>query len=250
MKTYFLKNKSHLKKLRKEFLIFLSLVVVLLSIKSTLYEPFRIPSGSMIPTLKIGDFILVDKMAYGLRLPFSDFFSFADQMYLFKNEAHKIKRGDVIVFKFPNNKKYNYIKRVIALPGEKVKIVDKKIFIDDKLLPVKQLNDLNEDESDLDPRYRGNNFDRYKMTLKDRSFEYQLDKDNYFKVDYDEVEVPEGHYFVLGDNRDFSNDSRYWGFVPEHLVKGKAMFIWLSIGRGSGANKNFYFRTDRFGKDI
>lgn len=244
------KFSSFLKKAKREAIIFSCIALVLMAIKSSIYEPFRIPSGSMIPTLKIGDFILVNKMAYGIRFPFSDFLSLSDQLFIYRNNDHQIQRGDVIVFKFPKNKKVNYIKRVIGLPGDKLKIVDKKVFINGKVLPVeKAAIDINQ-EKDLDPRYRGSNFDYYESKLESTTYRYQLDKDNYFKVDYDEVSIPEGHYFVLGDNRDFSNDSRYWGFVPAGLVKGKAELIWLSIGKGRGAQETYYFRTERFGKKI
>jgi signal peptidase I len=233
---------------RKDAVIFLLLALFFLIVKSSVYEPFRIPSGSMLPTLKIGDFIIVDKMSYGLKVPFSDFF-LNEPIYL-TNHKIKIGRGDVIVFKFPKNPQVNYIKRVIGIPGDKIKIVEKKIILNGVELKIKSIDARSFESKDLDPRYKDSNFNYYETKISEKMFNYQLDKDNYFKVDYDEIVIPKHKYFVLGDNRDFSNDSRYWGLVPESYIKGRAEYIWLSVGKSNDAKNSYFFRSERFGLKI
>lgn len=242
------KKKGHL---LRDGLAFLVFIVLLLCFRSVVYEPFRIPSGSMLPTLKVGDFIVVDKMAYGLKVPFSDF-SYAgvnsDPTYIWKSNS--VKRGDIIVFKFPKDPQVNYIKRVMGLPGEKLKIINKKIYINNKPIGTKVIDSV-KGEEDLDSQYSDNNFGYFESLIEGKKFIYQVDKDNYFKVDHEEVTIPEGHYFVLGDNRDFSYDSRYWSFVPHRYIKGKATYTWLSIGKKRDRKGlSFFFRTNRMGKKI
>ena len=239
--------------LLKDITIFLTLLIFVIVItKSVFYEPFRIPSGSMLPTLRIGDYIIVNKMAYGLKVPFSDF-SYGnlnfDPIYIWKRS--KVKRGDVIVFKFPQRPQRNYIKRVIGIPGDKVKIVKKEVYINGQKINTLKLLEYKESE-DFDNKYRDNKFNFYKVKGSG-NYTYQTDSDNFFKVDYEERTVGEGEYFVLGDNRDFSNDSRYWGMVPFSHIKGKAAYIWLSLGRKirrKGRRPEFYFRLDRIGQKI
>ena len=242
------KKKSHL---LRDSLAFLVFIIFLLCFRSVVYEPFRIPSGSMLPTLKIGDFIVVNKMSYGFKIPFSDF-SYgginSDPIYLWKSDD--VKRGDIIVFKFPKDPQVNYIKRVMGLPGEKLKIINKKVYINGKPIGTKPTQAIKSEEF-LDSQYSDNNFSYFESLVEGKRFTYQVDKDNYFKVDHEEVTIPEGHYFVLGDNRDFSYDSRYWSFVPHRYIKGKATYTWLSIGKKRDRNgPSFFFRTDRMGSEI
>lgn len=242
------KKKGHL---LRDALAFLVFIVFLLCFRSAIYEPFRIPSGSMLPTLKVGDFIVVNKMSYGLKIPFSDF-TYAginsDPIYIWKGD--EVKRGDIIVFKFPKDPQVNYIKRVMGLPGEKLKIINKKVYVNDKLIGTKPTKAI-VGEEDLDSQYSDNNFGYFESLVEGKRFTYQVDKDNYFKVDHEEVTIPEGHYFVLGDNRDFSYDSRYWSFVPHRYIKGKATYTWLSIGKKRNAKgPSFFFRSERMGKEI
>jgi len=239
--------------LLKDITIFLTLLILVIVItKSVFYEPFRIPSGSMLPTLRVGDYIIVNKMSYGLKVPFSDF-SYGEinlnPIYLWKRD--NVKRGDVIVFKFPKRPERNYIKRVIGLPGDKVKIVDKKVFINGKEVNTVKLLEFKESE-DFDNKYRDNKFTFHKVKGQG-NYTYQTDSDNFYKVDYEEKTIGSGEYFVLGDNRDFSNDSRYWGTVPFSHIKGKAAYVWLSLGRKvkrRGKRPEFYFRLNRMGKKI
>jgi len=188
----------------RSFFPVLALVLVL---RSFLYEPFQIPSGSMLPTLKIGDFILVNKFTYGLRLPV------AGTKVLSLNDP---QRGDVLVFKFPADNNINYIKRVIGVPGDRIGYVQKQLYINGE--PVSQeliarLPPANPAIQLLSEQLDDVNHQIYRNYTPSRPGQEWL--------------VPEGHYFVMGDNRDNSNDSRFWGFVPDELVVGKAQVVWM-----------------------
>ena len=183
----------------------LALVLVL---RSFLFEPFQIPSGSMIPTLQVGDFILVNKYEYGLRLPV------VGTKILSVNDP---QRGEVMVFKEPQNPNINFIKRVIGVPGDKIRYVNKRLTINGEPVPEKFVAQLSD----------GSLHRLYEETIDGRTFDIR--KDNHLRSLQAEGiwEVPEGYYFVMGDNRDRSNDSRYWGFVPEQNIVGKAVYIWM-----------------------
>ena len=183
----------------------LTLVLVL---RSFLFEPFQIPSGSMIPTLEVGDFILVNKYDYGLRLPV------VGTKILSVGEP---ERGDVMVFKEPNNPDINFIKRVIGLPGDTIRYVDKRLTINGQPVMQQFVAQMSGSES----LYR-----LYDETVDGRT--HRIRKDLGLPLSKNGVwTVPENSYFVMGDNRDRSNDSRYWGFVPEQNIVGKAVYIWM-----------------------
>lgn len=234
----------------REGLALIVIIFMVVVFRSVFFEPFKIPTGSMIPTLKIGDFILVNKFAYGFKVPFSDLTigSFnSDPIYLFGEK--EIKRGDIIVFKYPKSPSVNYIKRVIGLPGETIEIKRKQVLINGKPLDIEQVPAANYMKN-MDEKFRDNNLAFYKVKLKDRTFVYQVDKDNFFKVDFEKREIPKNHYFVMGDNRDFSYDSRYWGVVPHKNIKGQAFLVWLSIETPSNPEESLSFRTERIGELI
>ena len=185
------------------------ILLLVLVIRSFLFEPFQIPSGSMIPTLAVGDFILVSKYNYGLRLPV------VGTKILPIGEP---KRGDVMVFKQPGRENINFIKRVIGLPGDSVAYMGKRIAVNGQVVPEEFLAQLNDGRS----IYRLYNEGAV-------GGQYQIRKEltsNDFRAEGEWV-IPKGMYFVMGDNRDRSNDSRYWGFVPEQNVVGKAVYIWM-----------------------
>lgn len=193
---------------------FFPVLIIVLILRSFIAEPFRIPSGSMIPTLLVGDFILVNKFSYGLRLPVS---------HTKIVSLGEPERGDVIVFRFPSNPKLDYIKRVVGMPGDQVVYRGDKLYINGK--PVSK--------SYLEPYVA---MDKYVMPgdtvytedLEGVEHAILLNSSNRRQFLKDEFVVPDGHYFVLGDNRDNSNDSRGWGFVPEENLVGKAMLVWMS----------------------
>jgi signal peptidase I len=200
--------------------------------RSFLFEPFKIPSGSMIPTLLVGDLILVNKFHYGIRLPV------INHKVIDNNEP---QRGDVIVFRYPVNPSLDYIKRVVALPGDTVAYTNKQIFINGQPVSRTPL-----------PEYYEADALKYSLQFSEKlgAVEHRIlvDKDRPPFVPPQAVEdfphrencsysgegvvckVPPGHYFVMGDNRDNSQDSRYWGFVPDRNLVGKAFVIWLNFG--------------------
>lgn len=206
-----------------EFKSIIIIIVSVLAFRSVFYEPFKIPSGSMIPTLLIGDFILVDKFAYGFKVPFSDWFT--NPIYI--TGPDKPKRGDIIVFKYPKDESLNYIKRVIGLPGDTIEVIEKVVYVNDQPINAQEF-DGKEIMEDMDDKFKRYKFKFYKTKTGEHEHVYQVDTENMWYPSYSKTEVPKGHYFVMGDNRDFSQDSRYWGFVPFENIKGEAIMIWFS----------------------
>jgi len=200
------------------------ILLVVMTFRSVFFEPFRIPSGSMIPTLMIGDFILVNKMSFGFKVPFSDWFS--DPIYLFgkKNPS----RGDVVVFKYPKDPDINFIKRVVGIPGDTVEIKNKIVYINSEPLKASEIPG-NEIMEDMDEKFKDHKLKFFNYETGTHRHIIQEDSENYFKVDFEKVTVPAGQFFVMGDNRDFSLDSRYWGFVPHQYIKGAALLVWFSM---------------------
>ena len=208
---------------------FLPILLIVLFLRSFLAEPFRIPSGSMLPTLLIGDYILVNKYEYGIKLPITK-----TQVI----EISKPQRGDVVVFRYPANEKINFIKRVIGIPGDKIEYIDKKVYVNDieyiknKKATHQYIDDFGREELDIF------------IESQDKK-KYHILNDNMSPANDDEFEVPEKHYFVMGDNRDHSSDSRYWGFVPEENLVGEAFLIWMNFN-----SKNFSLKYNRIGNTI
>lgn len=197
---------------------FFPIVFIVLLLRSFLVEPFRIPSGSMMPTLLIGDFILVNKFTYGIRLPVIN----TKIM-----EVNNPQRGDVVVFRFPKEPSVDYIKRIIGLPGDRVAYYGKQLTINGQ--PISQVSQGTYQGVGEGASMTGTLKKIEQLPFKDNAF---VEHDILIKEGYPSVEgvyvVPSGHYFVMGDNRDNSNDSRYWGMVPEANLVGKAFFIWMS----------------------
>tara|TARA_R110000868_G_scaffold97619_9_gene268614 strand:+ start:3118 stop:3897 length:780 start_codon:yes stop_codon:yes gene_type:complete len=240
---------SKKEKFKKEAKSISLIVISVLIFRSVFFEPFRIPSGSMIPTLMIGDFILVNKFAYGFKLPFSDISLFgidSDPIYLFGESQPE--RGDVVVFKYPSDPSINYIKRVVGLPGDSIEIREKRVFINDQPLDQMEI-DGREIMSDMDEKFKNYNLKFYKSKTGEHEHTIQQDVDNYYKTDYEKKTIPAGKYFVMGDNRDFSYDSRFWGYVDHKLIKGEAILVWFSLIFPFGED-SFKFRPWRIGEMI
>jgi len=200
--------------------------------RSFLFEPFKIPSGSMIPTLMVGDLILVNKFHYGIRLPV------VNKLVV---ENHKPERGDVIVFRYPVNPSIDYIKRVVGLPGDEIAYINKQLSINGKPVVTQSLPEFYDDDS---MRYS----QQFTEQLGSVTHRLLIDKDRPPYIPEPAIEpfpfrdqcrysgegvvckVPEGHFFAMGDNRDNSQDSRFWGFVPEKNIVGKAFVVWMNFG--------------------
>ena len=205
---------------------FFPVLLVVLLLRSFVVEPFRIPSGSMMPTLLVGDFILVNKYHYGLRLPVIN-------MQVTEGEAPE--RGDVMVFRYPENPDVNYIKRIIGLPGDRIEYRNKTLYINGEEQPQSTIG--------FYGLHGGNAVSLKEESLGDLVHDILIE---HGRVSGDEVfVVPEGEYFVMGDNRDNSNDSRRWGTVPEENLVGKAFFIWLNWNFSNGQHD-----FSRIGNDI
>lgn len=194
---------------------FFPVILIVLVIRSFLFEPFRIPSDSMMPTLLDGDFIFVSKFSYGLRLPITH------TKILNVGEP---KRGDVIVFRLPSEPSVNYIKRLVGLPGDHIQVRGRELYINGVLAPIQETG-----------RYRGpRNDGPHTYAIEAKEFLAGVEHRVLYipgaqDTDFDAV-VPEGHYFFMGDNRNNSSDSRYStvGFVPERNLVGKAVRIWMN----------------------
>lgn len=209
---------------------FFPVILLVFVLRSFIVEPFKIPSGSMIPTLQIGDFILVNKFTYGIRLPV------INKKIISIGEP---QRGDVMVFRFPEDPSLDYIKRVIGIPGDQVAYQNKRLYINGQPLETTRLDDY------LHPErlYYSKQFIEKAEGIEHRT----LNDDDAPGFISDATQfphrnnclynnagvictVPVGHYFMMGDNRDNSRDSRFWGFVPEENIVGKAFFVWLNFG--------------------
>jgi signal peptidase I len=205
-------------------------IIAVFLLRSFLFEPFKIPSGSMIPTLLVGDLILVNKFTYGLRLPVVN---------IKITEGNKPQRGDVMVFRYPPKPSLDYIKRVVGTPGDTVAYLNKRLTINGKPVDTATAPEFFDEDA---MRY----FKQFEEALGDKKHRLLNDDDrpafvpgadNFpgrnncsYTAEGVTCKVPDGHYFMMGDNRDNSLDSRYWGFVPEKNIVGKAFFVWMNFG--------------------
>jgi len=213
---------------------FFPVICTVFLLRSFIAEPFKIPSGSMIPTLQIGDFILVNKFTYGIRLPV------INQKVI---DLGSPQRGDVVVFRYPRDESVDYIKRIIALPGDVIEYQDKRLKINGQPL------EYSGGEPYLDPEsmhYAKRYTETFPSDLGGNRHDILNDPDRpagnlpaerfpglencQYQINGVTCKVPEGHYFAMGDNRDNSADSRYWGFVPDQNIVGKAFFVWMNLG--------------------
>lgn len=205
-------------------------ILVVFVLRSFLFEPFKIPSGSMIPTLEVGDLILVNKFHYGVRLPVIN-------KKIIDN--HSPKRGDVVVFRYPLDTRIDYIKRVVGVPGDVVSYGHHQLKLNGQPVPLTPQGDGYDDE-----RIRYMDVFSEKLGEVEHRIQHEKGPGQSFhpitvfphreacsySAEGVTCTVPPGHFFVMGDNRDNSQDSRYWGFVPEDNLVGRAFFIWMNFG--------------------
>ena len=205
-------------------------IIAVFFLRSFLFEPFKIPSGSMIPTLLVGDLILVNKFHYGLRLPV---------LNTKITKGSKPERGDVMVFRYPPKPSLDYIKRVVGLPGDEVAYLNKRLTINGQEIKTTAVTEFFDEDV---MRY----FKQYEETLGAHQHrllndderpafvpgadDFAFKQNCLYSIQGVVCKVPEGHYFMMGDNRDNSMDSRYWGFVPDKNIVGKAFFVWMNFG--------------------
>jgi len=208
---------------------FFPVILIVFLLRSFLVEPFKIPSSSMVPTLLVGDFILVNKFTYGIRLPV------ANKKVV---PLHDPQRGDVMVFRYPEDPSLDYIKRVVGVPGDRIEYRNKRLTINGSPVPVKQVDDyLSKERMQFSKRFVETlNGVEHQILIEDdapammtpsRSFPHSANCT--YNTTGLACTVPPGHYFMMGDNRDNSSDSRVWGFVPDENIVGKAFFIWLNL---------------------
>jgi signal peptidase I len=213
---------------------FFPVILIVFVLRSFLYEPFKIPSESMLPTLQVGDFILVNKFTYGVRIPV------INKKVI---ETGTPKRGDVMVFRYPEDPTKDFIKRVVGLPGDRISYKQKRLMINDQQVPFESQGTATE----VDKRLGFRRFETFKEKLGEKQHAIMMDPDTpgvrlggvrpflnrencAYNNDGVTCVVPAGHFFMMGDNRDNSDDSRYWGFVPEENIVGKAVLIWMNFG--------------------
>jgi signal peptidase I len=205
---------------------------IVLVLRSFVAEPYEIPSGSMKPTLLVGDFIVVSKFSYGVRLPVIDTKIF---------DVSSPERGDVMVFRYPRDNETNYIKRLVGLPGDHILYIDKMLYINNK--PVSQ--EIHAEVAGQCNGYKAIERIENLPGVAHRIYVCPQAPNRAY-----EFTVPEGQYLVLGDNRDNSNDGRYWGYVPEKNLVGRAKMIWFSSDAAKGWFSGERVRWDRIGTSI
>ncbi len=215
---------------------FVTLIIMVFFIRVTTVEAFRIPTGSMENTLLVGDFLLVNKFVYGIRTPDWIGIPFTDIGFSIPATRlpapSKVKQGDIVVFKYPLDPTLNYIKRCVAGPGQTLEIRDRQVYVDGIAMP-------NPPESQFTSPapIRSGLGERGIFSPQGVAWNH----DN-----YGPITIPEGHYFMMGDNRDNSADSRYWGFLPEEDIVGKALIIYFSWDKNQGISK--FYKSIRFNR--
>ena len=221
-------------------------VLIALVIRAFVIEAFKIPSGSMLPTLSIGDHIFVNKFVYGLRIPFTKYRIL---------DVSEPKRGEVVVFIYPTDERKDFIKRIVGVPGDRVRLDGEDLWVNGHRIPERMLNVtefpgdkrrlvIKNGSMQTIPFVRGwRDYNFFEENLDGVEHLTQYEKN--LEREHFEAVVPAGQYLMIGDNRDNSADSREWGFVPRDNIKGKAMFVWMPVDKDHGG-----IRWHEFGRWI
>ena len=205
-------------------------ILFIFILRSFLFEPFKIPSGSMIPTLWVGDLILVNKFHYGIRLPVVN---------IKMTQGTPVARGDVMVFRYPPRPSADYIKRVVGIPGDEVAYLNKKLTLNGQAVPTESVPEFfdesvmryfKQSQEKLGEKPHNLIVDDERPAFIPGAEDFAFKENCQYTVEGVICKVPAGHYFMMGDNRDNSLDSRYWGFVPDANIVGRAFFVWMNFG--------------------
>ncbi len=253
-------NNVKPKKWSKEYFLhegwsWIYIFFIVFGFRSTFIDHYHIPSGSLLPTNAIGDSIVVNKMSYGFKLPFSEFFGTYSRALGLEKEWAPVylteqtlpTRGDIVVFEFPKDKSILFVKRCIAVAGDTVEMYDNDLYINGKKI---ERSAVTEDAKyrelfDEKPGQDPSKMVFFKQSLEGKDFITAQDS-RVRPFTMEKVTVPEDHIFVLGDNRDYSADSRYWGFVHKDLIRGRAFTVWMSMVY-PWSSEPFHFRPSRIG---
>lgn len=226
--------KDRLKNLLKNNRGFLTALFLMVVVRWSFFDHYRVPTGSMIPTIQIGDDLFVYKMAYNFKVPFTDYILF---------EIDPLKRGDIVVFKYPKDTSMLFIKRLIGLPGDRIRVQNGMILVNNKNL----LKNPEMSTSIEEKLFNTSDTFTYRESLEDKEFTVQRIPD-IFRSEDKEFVIPKGHYFFVGDNRDNSADGRVWGLVPHDYIKGKAIRVFYSLSFDDHWVPSFDWR--RIGKSL
>lgn len=245
---------------KKELWSWIYIFFIVFGFRSTFIDHYHIPTGSLLPTNAIGDSIVVNKMSYGFKLPFSEYFGTVSSWFgvnsdkrwtpVYLTEQSLPKRGDIAVFEYPIDPSILFVKRIIAIEGDTVEVYENELFINGKKVERKKIENDSEYRELYDPKppyLNPSEMVFYEQKIGEKKFVSAVNSSPYARhIDQDKVTVPKDHVFAMGDNRDFSSDSRVWGFVHKKYIRGRAFTVWMSVVY-PWSPEPFHFRPSRIG---